>query len=219
MHPQIGPELAKQHAAHVARRIRMEPRPAPPVSAAPPPVPVPVPEPNSAPDMEIDIGFVSGAFAISSQIRDETIPPRLTVAAVVHAVVDSWGGSVSFADVMSTSRLGPIVHRRQMSAFLARELVLYINRPITRPMIGRAMGGRDHTTILHAWHRTLDRILCGDEDTLIHADDALDMLRARGFSVPDLTARELAEPARDTKCVRRKSTAGDSREAKPHEIP
>jgi len=54
---------------------------------------------------------------------------------------------------------------------------MYLARELTSeslPAIGRAFGGRDHTTVLHAWRRTEQRI-----STSIELRAAVDELRER----------------------------------------
>jgi chromosomal replication initiator protein len=43
---------------------------------------------------------------------------------------------------------------------------MYLAREFTReslPAIGRQFGGRDHTTVLHAWRRTSARLVIDDD--------------------------------------------------------
>ena len=51
------------------------------------------------------------------------------------------------------SRVGSVAWPRQVAMYLARELT-----DQTLPAIGRAFGGRNHTTVLHACKRTAERI-------------------------------------------------------------
>ena len=60
---------------------------------------------------------------------------------------------VSMEDLLSTSRAAPVTWPRQVAMYLARELT-----DQTLPAIGRAFGGRNHTTVLHACRRTAERI-------------------------------------------------------------
>ena len=56
--------------------------------------------------------------------------------------------SVALVDLLSTRRHNKVVRPRQMAMFLAREL-----SSASLPEIGRRIGGRDHTTVLHAVRR------------------------------------------------------------------
>jgi len=61
---------------------------------------------------------------------------------------------------------------------------MYIARELTDeslPALGRQFGGRDHTTVLHAWRRTAERISKDDQ-----ARDTVHSLLARlGETPPD----------------------------------
>jgi chromosomal replication initiator protein len=57
------------------------------------------------------------------------------------------------SELLSNSRTARIAWPRQVAMYLARELT-----EDSLPMIGRNFGGRDHTTVLHAWRRTTERL-------------------------------------------------------------
>ncbi|HEY3830039.1 MAG TPA: chromosomal replication initiator protein DnaA [Solirubrobacteraceae bacterium] len=56
-------------------------------------------------------------------------------------------------ELLSSSRTARIAWPRQVAMYLARELT-----DESLPVIGRQFGGRDHTTVLHAWRRTTKRL-------------------------------------------------------------
>jgi chromosomal replication initiator protein len=56
-------------------------------------------------------------------------------------------------ELLSSSRTTRIAWPRQVAMYLARELT-----EESLPVIGRHFGGRDHTTVLHAWRRTTARL-------------------------------------------------------------
>jgi len=60
---------------------------------------------------------------------------------------------LSCDELLSPSRTSRIAWPRQIAMYLARELT-----GESLPAIGRRFGGRDHTTVLHAWRRTKKRI-------------------------------------------------------------
>ena len=64
---------------------------------------------------------------------------------------DAFG--VSLEQLLSSNRTAPIAWPRQVAMYLARELT-----DQTLPAIGRAFGGRNHTTVMHACRRTAERI-------------------------------------------------------------
>jgi chromosomal replication initiator protein len=60
---------------------------------------------------------------------------------------------ISLQEMMSTARGNRVTWPRAVAMYLARELTRE-----SLPAIGRSFGGRDHTTVLHAWRRTGARI-------------------------------------------------------------
>jgi chromosomal replication initiator protein len=56
-------------------------------------------------------------------------------------------------ELLSSSRAARVAWPRQVAMYLARELTAE-----SLPAIGRHFGGRDHTTVLHAWRRTAAKI-------------------------------------------------------------
>jgi chromosomal replication initiator protein len=60
---------------------------------------------------------------------------------------------LSMDDLLSASRAAPVAWPRQVAMYLSRELT-----DQTLPAIGRAFGGRNHTTVMHACRRTAERI-------------------------------------------------------------
>jgi chromosomal replication initiator protein len=60
---------------------------------------------------------------------------------------------ISIEQLLSTSRAAPVTWPRQVAMYLARELT-----DQSLPAIGRAFGGRNHTTVMHACKRTAERI-------------------------------------------------------------
>jgi chromosomal replication initiator protein len=56
-------------------------------------------------------------------------------------------------ELLSSSRTARIAWPRQVAMYLARELT-----EESLPVIGRHFGGRDHTTVLHAWRRTAAKL-------------------------------------------------------------
>lgn len=69
------------------------------------------------------------------------VPP--SVSDILKAVCQHY--RVKYIDIVSARRTATIVRPRQVVAYLARE-----HTTLSLPAIGRRLGGRDHTTILHA---------------------------------------------------------------------
>ncbi|MGI8781745.1 MAG: chromosomal replication initiator protein DnaA [Solirubrobacteraceae bacterium] len=79
-----------------------------------------------------------------------------TVEEIQARTAEAFGTSVEA--LVSSSRVGAVTWPRHVAMYLARELT-----DQTLPAIGRAFGGRNHTTVLHACRRTAERIT-GDPD-------------------------------------------------------
>ena len=80
--------------------------------------------------------------------------PR-SVAEIQAAACEHFG--LSSEELLSAARTPRIAWPRQVAMYLARELT-----GESLPAIGRHFGGRDHTTVLHAWRRTTARIAADD---------------------------------------------------------
>ena len=78
-------------------------------------------------------------------------PQRRSVQDIQERTCEAFG--ISIDDLRSTSRAAPVAWPRQVAMYLARELT-----DQTLPAIGRAFGGRNHTTVMHACRRTAERI-------------------------------------------------------------
>jgi chromosomal replication initiator protein len=87
-----------------------------------------------------------------------------TVAEIQAATCEHFG--ISPDELLSTARVARVARPRQLAMYLARELT-----GESLPAIGRQFGGRDHTTVLHAWRRTCARI--ADDDTTREAVEKL----------------------------------------------
>jgi chromosomal replication initiator protein len=101
---------------------------------------------------------------LTAELADEVLaglypgrkPTRPSVRAIQERTAEAFG--VSVEALLSSSRSGAVSWPRQVAMYLARELT-----DQTLPAIGRAFGGRNHTTVLYAYKRTVERI-AGDPD-------------------------------------------------------
>jgi chromosomal replication initiator protein len=78
-----------------------------------------------------------------------------SVSEIQAAACEHFG--LSREELLSSARTPRIAWPRQVAMYLARELT-----GESLPSIGRHFGGRDHTTVLHAWRRTTARITDDD---------------------------------------------------------
>jgi chromosomal replication initiator protein len=74
-----------------------------------------------------------------------------SIAEIKTAACEQFG--LSPEELLSSVRTARIAWPRQVAMYLSRELTRE-----SLPAIGREFGGRDHTTVLHAWRRTEQRI-------------------------------------------------------------
>jgi chromosomal replication initiator protein len=77
---------------------------------------------------------------------------RGSLADIQRATCEYFG--LSGEELLSNSRARRVAWPRQLAMYLAREFTRE-----SLPAIGRQFGGRDHTTVLHAWRRTSLRLV------------------------------------------------------------
>lgn len=70
-------------------------------------------------------------------------PFRITIERIMRIVCEHFG--ISHEDMVGRSRNKPVVIPRQIAMYLCRELT-----ESSLPEIGKAFGGRDHSTVIHA---------------------------------------------------------------------
>jgi chromosomal replication initiator protein len=73
----------------------------------------------------------------------EMAATRVTIDMIVSAVADFTG--ISSTEIIGDKRSRAVVEARHLTMYLARELT-----DLSLPKIGERIGGRDHTTVLHA---------------------------------------------------------------------
>jgi hypothetical protein len=108
---------------------------------------------------------------LAQHVEPATVPPSdvesvekikyPTLAQIMDAVCRRRNGA---------SKLDMVSGRRDKTINVPRQIVMYLARhltPQTLPQIGRALGGRDHTTILHGV-RKIEALRA--EDSLLNAE-------------------------------------------------
>jgi chromosomal replication initiator protein len=90
------------------------------------------------------------------QQRTSPRAQRRSIGEIQVAVGEHFG--VSPEELLSSTRTLRVAWPRQVAMYLARELT-----GESLPAIGRQFGGRDHTTVLHAWRRASARIAADDD--------------------------------------------------------
>ncbi len=91
------------------------------------------------------------AAKVLDGLYPEPEPTVRSIAEIKAAACEQFG--VSSEELVSATRAARVAWPRQIAMYLARELT-----EESLPAIGREFGGRDHTTVLHAWRRTQKRI-------------------------------------------------------------
>jgi chromosomal replication initiator protein len=91
------------------------------------------------------------AAEVLDGLYPELTPRARSLREIQERTCEAFG--VSLDDMLSPSRAQPLTWPRQVAMYLARELT-----DATLPAIGRAFGGRNHTTVLHAYRKTAERI-------------------------------------------------------------
>lgn len=86
----------------------------------------------------------------------ETPTTRITIDIILSAVAESTG--VSVTEIEGDKRSRPVVESRHLVMYLARELT-----DASLPKIGDRIGGRDHTTVLHAVEK-ITKLMREDRD-------------------------------------------------------
>jgi chromosomal replication initiator protein len=80
--------------------------------------------------------------ALKDQLKGHT-PPALTVPYIKQIVASHF--NISPEDMNSRRRTQDIVFPRQIAMYLCRKLMT-----ISQPEVGKAFGGRDHSTVIHS---------------------------------------------------------------------
>jgi chromosomal replication initiator protein len=86
---------------------------------------------------------LSLAQIVLKDLFPETSGSEITTSLIMSETANYFG--LSLDDLCSASRTRQLVQARQIAMYLARELT-----DMSLPRIGKAFGGRDHTTVMHA---------------------------------------------------------------------
>jgi len=95
--------------------------------------------------------------AMTSQVLQDMFGPqtKLSSQQIIEAVAQYY--DVPVEDLIGRGRRGDIVVPRQLAMYLLRE-----ETEASFPEIGRILGGRDHTTVLHGWEK-ITELMAHDE--------------------------------------------------------
>lgn len=85
-------------------------------------------------------------LSLAEQVLKDIISPNekkiITPEYIISTVAEHF--DLSPADIMGSKRVSKIVHPRQIAMYLCREMT-----DVSLIVIGKCMGNRDHTTIMH----------------------------------------------------------------------
>jgi chromosomal replication initiator protein len=108
---------------------------------------------------------------LAREVLDSLYPRTIRAGQSTHTITEIQTATcehfgITPEELLSTARVARVAKPRQLAMYLARELT-----EESLPAIGRQFGGRDHTTVLHAWRRTSARI--ADDDATRKAVEKL----------------------------------------------
>ena len=151
--PQVGPTLRKLTDARHARIKKFFPR-TPPVAKSALQVVV---KNNSAALKVIEAQDERDWLIVASDALDEQ-KFVISIRRIQKTVAAFY--NVGLLDLRSHRRTMPVTFYRQIAMYLCKELTTN-----SLPAIGRQFGGRDHTTVLHAWRKIAPMRADPDFDT------------------------------------------------------
>lgn len=97
-------------------------------------------------ELSVDLAGEILADTISS-----TKPRQITPALILTETAQMFG--LELEQLQSRSRTRDLVHARQVGMYVCRELT-----DLSYPQIGKEFGGRDHTTVIHAYDKISTRM-------------------------------------------------------------
>jgi len=114
---------------------------------------------NTAPTLKTVKGILSDLL-VSAQSR--SISPRDIMDAVSRFY------NIEHKDLIGQGRKKELVWPRQISVYLMRKEINY-----SYPTIGAELGGRDHTTAMHAYNKILDEIENKDNEKVVQEIESI----------------------------------------------
>src|SRR6056297_144746 len=104
---------------------------------------------SSLVDKEIDIDLAEKA--LQDLIIENEEPKEINIDLIKNIIVDYY--NLKKEDMTSKKRTQKIAFPRQIAMYLSRELT-----DLSLPHIGEEFGGRDHTTVIHAYNKIEQKI-------------------------------------------------------------
>lgn len=122
---------------------------------------------NSTPTLETTKGLLNDIIS-SSQLKS------LTSKNILDAVSKYY--NISTKDIISKGRKKELIQPRQITIYLMRE-----ENKTSYPTIGKEIGGRDHTTAIHAYNKISKKIKENNDKTKQEIDSIKQLLRDNMF--------------------------------------
>jgi chromosomal replication initiator protein len=94
-------------------------------------------------DTELTVDLAAHILADSISA---TKPRQITAGFIIERTADMFG--LQIEQLCGKSRTRDLVHARQVGMYVCRELT-----DLSYPQIGKEFGGRDHTTVIHAYDK------------------------------------------------------------------
>jgi len=107
-------------------------------------------------DRALAVEVLDRLYPLQHDGSDPVARGVVTVAAIQSLVAQAY--ALSTEELLGEDRSARVVWPRQLAMFLARE-----HTGATFPALGRAFGGRNHTTVMNACRRAADRIAADAE--------------------------------------------------------
>lgn len=165
----VTPSSSGPLARKLAARAKAEAIIARTISVAPEPEPAPPPEPEK-PSRK----WKRVVLATDRDYLMVATPRRASIADIIAATSRRTG--IGPADIKGQGKTAKVVYARQLAIWLARAMIPSASLPV----IGRALGGRDHTTILHAV-RKIDAMAATDPNVVADQDAVRAMLVGKAW--------------------------------------
>jgi hypothetical protein len=116
--------------------------------------------------------YLVAHWIIDDWIRRSEFAPAPSIKLIKGVVAEAF--QIPISNMESERRTNEVVFPRMIAMYLAKAL-----RPDSYPKIGRAFGGRDHTTILHAV-RKIERMMSCDPEFFARIECLKSRIGARG---------------------------------------
>lgn len=101
-----------------------------------------------------------------------SVPPQIDMQREIAAIVAAAGKRIRVIDILCAAgnhfgikKMDLLSNRRARGLVRARQVVMFLSKEMTTrslPEIGRLLGGKDHTTVLHGVRKIAALIAAGD---------------------------------------------------------